>query len=114
MSDIEIYLDELKNMESQLGEKAKLFTNEAIKKFVLNCLAKKVSRVDAEVKVNFADIQETKEYIDTLEEYLNNGIDYCTNTIKNADVGDLQQLASDSFHKGVLFILQNQASKISA
>ena len=72
MSDIEIYLDELKNMESQLGEKAKLFTNEAIKKFVLNCLAKKVSRVDAEVKVNFAEL-ESIQYLNKMRELINLG-----------------------------------------
>lgn len=32
--------------------------------------------------------------------YLNEGINYTANTIKNADVEDLKQLASDSFHAG--------------
>ena len=35
-----------------------------------------------------------------LDNYLDNGIDYRANTIIKADVGDLQQLASDSYQQG--------------
>lgn len=49
MTDNEIYLYELKNMAEQVGEKAKLFTNEAIKTFVLNCLKRKEVGVQPEV-----------------------------------------------------------------
>ena len=37
-----------------------------------------------------------------LEKYLNEGINYHANTISKADIGDLQQLASDSFYEGFL------------
>ena len=46
----------------------------------------------------------TKEEIDHFEsaseKYLNEGINYSANTIKKADQGDLEQLASDSFETG--------------
>ena len=41
MTDTDIYLEELKNLEAQVGDKAKLFLNEAVKKFVLNCMKRK-------------------------------------------------------------------------
>ena len=44
--------------------------------------------------------KETKQYDKELEEYLEEGINYGANTIKNADHGDLEQLAADSFHTG--------------
>ena len=43
---------------------------------------------------------ETVDYNEKLEKHLANDIDFSANTIKNADQGDLEQLAADSFFKG--------------
>lgn len=51
---------------------------------------------------------ETKEYEEALEEYLDNGINYNANTIKNADVDDLKQLAADSFFYGAKYALDQK------
>ena len=45
-------------------------------------------------------------YETELNNYLNDGINYGANTIKNADIGDLQQLAADSFFYGYLLAVK--------
>jgi len=57
--------------------------------------------------------QNSEKYQKALNEYLNNGINYSANTIKNADVDDLQQLAADSFYYGCVFGLNHINSKTS-
>lgn len=42
-------------------------------------------------------------YEKVLKDYLDDGIECGANTIRNADVADLQQLASDSFFHGALY-----------
>lgn len=49
---------------------------------------------------------ETEKYNEALEEYLSEGIDYNANTIKNANRGDLEQLAADSFFEGCNFVMK--------
>lgn len=48
---------------------------------------------------------EDKRYEVALERYLNEGIEYSANTIKNAAVDDLKQLAADSFCYGVQYAI---------
>lgn len=73
---------------------------------------KESNQVELPVMLKLASIQDDEDYIEELGNYLEEGIDYNTNTIKNADEGDLRQLASDSFFAGVKFILSK--SKFSA
>lgn len=56
-------------------------------------------------------IVETKEYEEALKKYLENGINYGANTIKNADQEDLEQLTSDSFFYGALYALEMMEKK---
>ena len=51
-------------------------------------------------------IIDSDEYDEALNEYLDNGINYCANTIIHADDEDLEQLAADSFFSGCAFILK--------
>jgi hypothetical protein len=51
-------------------------------------------------------VLEDEVYETELNNYLNDGINYGANTIKNADIGDLQQLAADSFFYGYLLAVQ--------
>ena len=41
-----------------------------------------------------------------LSKYLNDGINYSSNTISKADIGDLQQLAADSFFYGYMLAVK--------
>ena len=49
-----------------------------------------------------------KQYEDALQEYIDEGINWgaCKNSVIQANHGDVEQFAADSFHAGVCFVLK--------